>query len=241
MKKYLFLLIFFVYAILIFSTNFLKSNEGYYEVPSYRTFGYFEFNNNFFDKNIPFLLANLEYKNKTYFLPYKKYLYKNNEIFVLGLIDRNTNYLEKNFHIYSIKEALNKFSKEINNANISILILYENVSLHGVKISQESTDINTITDKFTLVIKDTYPREIYSLDNSIFEKYYKEENKDDNYIYYKVKNGDTLYSISRIFGVSIEYLTNINNIKSPDFLKEGIFIIVGTSDDFKVKGEENDL
>ncbi|NUU99488.1 hypothetical protein XO12_04565 [Marinitoga sp. 1154] len=59
-------------------------------------------------------------------------------------------------------------------------------------------------------------------------------------MYYKVKNGDTLYSISRIFGVSIDYLLKINNIKSPELLKDGMFIIVGTSKNFKGKGEIND-
>jgi len=238
MKKIIIILILFIYAMLAFPINFLKSNEGYYEVPSYKSFGDIVFNIDFFNTNIPFLLGNLEYKSSTPFLPYKKYLYKNNEIFVLGLINTAQDYSDKDFHIYSTKDAINKFSNEINNANITILILYENISLHGTKISTESTPANLSLERFTFVIKDTYPREIYSLDNSVFEKYYKEESEEDNYIYYKVKNGDTLYSISRIFGISIEYLTKINNIKSPDFLKEGMYIIVGTSTDFKRTGEE---
>ncbi|WP_129408982.1 LysM peptidoglycan-binding domain-containing protein [Marinitoga lauensis] len=171
-------------------------------------------------------------------MPYTKYLYKNNEIFVIGLIERYDNYSGNDFKVLNTNEVIKKYSEEIKNANISILILYKNISIHGIKVSQESTNLNV--NNFSFVIEDTIPREIYSLDNSVFEKFYKEEPKEDNYIYYRVKNGDTLYSISRIFGVSVEYLLKINNIKSPELLKDGMYIIVGTSKNFKRKGDTNE-
>ncbi|SHE61740.1 LysM domain-containing protein [Marinitoga hydrogenitolerans DSM 16785] len=238
MKKSLFTLIILILSFLAFSINFSKSNEGYYEIPSYKPFLGVEFSNELFDKNMPFLLANLEYNGKFYYMPYTKYLYKNNEVFVIGVIERNDDYEYNNFKIYSTNHIINTFSKEIKEANISIIILYKNVSLHGKKISQESTNLNL--QDFSFIINDTLPREIYSLDNSVFEKYYKEEMPKDNYIYYKVKSGDTLYSISRIFGVSIDYLLKINNIKSPELLKDDMFIIVGTSKNFISKGEANE-
>ncbi|KLO24566.1 MULTISPECIES: LysM peptidoglycan-binding domain-containing protein [unclassified Marinitoga] len=237
MKKIIIFII-LIYSIIIFSINFSKSGKGYYEIPAYKPLLGISLNEGLFDVNMPFLLANLEFKNDFYYLPYTKYLYKSNEIFVLGLIERKEDYSNSDFTVYGSNSIINKYNEEIKNANISILILYKNVSLHGVKISQESTNLNL--NNFSFVIKDTFPREIYSLDNSVFEKFYKEDLKEDNYIYYKVKNGDTLYSISRIFGVSIDYLLKINNIKSPELLKDGMFIIVGTSKNFKGKGEIND-
>ncbi|WGS64276.1 LysM peptidoglycan-binding domain-containing protein [Marinitoga aeolica] len=238
MKKIIIIISIFIYGILAFSTNFSKSNSGYYEIPAYKPFLEFKLNKNLFDINTPFLLANIEYKGKDYYMPYTKYLYNNNEIFVIGLIERYDDYSGNDFKVLNTNEVIKKYSNEIKNANISILILYKNVSIHGIKVSQEGTNLNV--NNFSLVIEDTLPREIYSLDNSVFEKFYREEPKKDNYIYYKVKNGDTLYNISRIFGVSVEYLLKINNIKSPELLKDGMYLIIGTSKNFKSKGDINE-
>ena len=45
-------------------------------------------------------------------------------------------------------------------------------------------------------------------------KRYKTEQTNDN-LYYKVKKGDNLYSISRKFNVTIPKLVNFNNIQTP--------------------------
>lgn len=234
MKKFI-IIFYIILSLSFFATNFSQSNIGYYEIPAYKSFLDFDINNDLFDKNMPFLLANLSYNDKEYYLPYTKYLYRNNEIFVIGLIERNNDYNKNKFKVFSTNNIIKKYSSEIQNANISILILYQNVSVHGEKVSQDSTNLNL--NNFSIVIKDTYPREIYSLDNSVFEKYFKEDRKEDNYIYYKVKSGDTLYGISRMFGVSIDYLLKINNIKSPELLKNDMYIIIGTSNNFKLVGE----
>jgi LysM repeat protein len=233
MRKYIIILFLLLYTF-IFSIDFSNSNKGYYEIPAYKTYNGFNINQEIFNNSLPLLIGNLEYNGEIYYLPYKKFLYNKNEVFILGAIERFDNFSDKNFKVYSTNEIIKKFEKEIQEANISILILYKNVSIHGEKVSQDSTNLN-ISD-FTFVINDTYPREIYALNDSVFEKYYKDEVNKDNYIYYKVKNGDTLYSISRKFGVSIDYLTNINNIESPEVLKDGMYIIIGNSKNY-YKGE----
>ncbi len=43
---------------------------------------------------------------------------------------------------------------------------------------------------------------------------------------YKVKNGDTLYSIAKNFNTKVEYLKNINDIYFLDNIREGMDIIV---------------
>ncbi|WP_129408983.1 hypothetical protein [Marinitoga lauensis] len=64
MKKIIIIIAVFIYSILAFSTNFSKSNSGYYEIPAYRPFLGFKLNKGLFDINTPFLLANIEYKEK---------------------------------------------------------------------------------------------------------------------------------------------------------------------------------
>ncbi|KAF2956453.1 LysM domain-containing protein [Marinitoga sp. 38H-ov] len=234
MRKYFIIFILFLYT-LTFSIDFSKSNKGYYETPAYKSYIGFNINKEIFHSSLPLLIGNLEYNSEIPFIPYKKFLYNKNEVFILGIIERNADYSNKNFKVYSVNDTIKKYEKEIKESNISILILYKNVSIHGERITQDST--NFIFDNFTFVINDNYPREIYAINDSVFEKYYKEEKNNDNYIYYKVKNGDTLYSISRKFGVSIDYLLNINNIKSPELLKDDMYLIIGTSENYTSKGE----
>jgi len=45
-------------------------------------------------------------------------------------------------------------------------------------------------------------------------------------IYYTVKKGDTLYSISISYGVSLREITMINHIKDPSYIKEGQVIFI---------------
>ena len=47
-----------------------------------------------------------------------------------------------------------------------------------------------------------------------------------NYITYKIKRGDTLWSISRRYGVSIAYLVKLNRIKNPNLIYAGSNILI---------------
>ena len=41
---------------------------------------------------------------------------------------------------------------------------------------------------------------------------------------YKIKDGDTLNSIAKKFGLTVEILKKINNIKNEDIIKKGVMI-----------------
>ncbi|AEX85239.1 hypothetical protein XO10_04080 [Marinitoga sp. 1135] len=236
MRRYVILIIMIIFSILSFSITFMKSNEGYYELPSYKNFYNITFNENLFDYNMPLLVANLIYKDKEYYMPYTKYLYNNNEVFVMGIINTEREIQKDGFVIQKTDDVLKKYSKEIRNSNISILILYENISVHGEIISSESTDMSGFND-FSFIIRDTNPRDFYAIDENVFEKYYQKPILKDDYIYYKIKEGDTLYKISRIFGVSVDYLLKVNNLKKPELIKKDMYIIVGNANNIKLKGE----
>lgn len=62
----------------------------------------------------------------------------------------------------------------------------------------------------------------------------KSESSLDNYEIYTFKKGDTLWQISRKYGVSVNDILKINNISSPEAIKEGMKIKVRA-----LKNEEN--
>lgn len=50
---------------------------------------------------------------------------------------------------------------------------------------------------------------------------YEKENKDNNFIYYTIKSGDTLSKIAEKYGTSYKYLQELNNIPNADLIYTG--------------------
>ena len=51
-------------------------------------------------------------------------------------------------------------------------------------------------------------------------------NQNTNYITYKIQWGDTLWSISRRYGVSIAYLVRLNRIQNPNLIYAGNYLLI---------------
>lgn len=62
--------------------------------------------------------------------------------------------------------------------------------------------------------------------NGVLQNNYTNPNTPANYIVYTVRSGDTLWAISRYYGVSINRIVTINHIQNPNLIYPGQILYI---------------
>ena len=141
-----------------------------------------------------------------------EYLAAINNIKNPNLIYAGTTLLVPTGNNISNEEPSNDESNKNNSENYFIYTVKK-----GDTISQIAINFNTSIYEIVNLNNIKNPNLIYIGQNIKIPKYYN----DKQYQLYKIKYGDTLYSISRRYNTSIAYLVRINRIKNPNLIYAG--------------------
>ena len=141
-----------------------------------------------------------------------EYLATINNIKNPNLIYAGTTLLVPTGNNISNEEPSNDESNKNNSENYFIYTVKK-----GDTISQIAINFNTSIYEIVNLNNIKNPNLIYIGQNIKIPKYYN----DKQYQLYKIKYGDTLYSISRRYNTSIAYLVRINRIKNPNLIYAG--------------------
>ncbi|MCX7954171.1 MAG: LysM peptidoglycan-binding domain-containing protein [Bacteroidales bacterium] len=166
-----------------------------------------------------------KYKDSLFFASIKPSSYSNYSFFDEEAIIHR---VKKGETIYSIAKRYGvKVSdiREWNNLKSNYLKPNKRIVIYVMKKKPENKFISTVNSDTTLTsVKDT----IHVIDTTsiVIRKNINESKKSEERIIYTVKKGDTLYSISSKFNVSISELCEKNNIKSINKIKVGQKLII---------------
>ena len=141
-----------------------------------------------------------------------EYLAAINNIKNPNLIYAGTTLLVPTGNNISNEEPSNDESNKNNSENYFIYTVKK-----GDTISQIAINFNTSIYEIVNLNNIKNPNLIYIGQSIEIPKY----NNDKQYQLYKIKYGDTLYSISRRYNTSIAYLVRINRIKNPNLIYAG--------------------
>lgn len=125
--------------------------------------------------------------------------------------------------VYSdVSNARNVFSEELTKYTIWIAEYGVNEPANDVKWENwegwQYTDEGKIDGISGNVDRDYFTEEIFLDDNSAVEAPKEETNETKEYIYIKVKKGDTLNKIAREYNTTVEELVSLNNIPNPNLI-----------------------
>ena len=96
---------------------------------------------------------------------------------------------------------------------------------HIVYTVRRGDNLWNISRKYGTTVQEIVQLNNISNPNLIFPgqrlKIPKASNVSNKSVYYTVRRGDSLWRISRLYGVSVRYLANLNNIRNPNLIYVG--------------------